>query len=66
MPMARPRLEAEFIDMGESSKFQKSWTFEIQILKLALWLQIVNNFKFKWSTAQNWTENKLEKLLKPA
>ena len=23
--------------MGESSKFPKSWTFEIQILKLAVW-----------------------------
>ena len=33
--------------MGESSKFQKSWTFKIQILKLAVCLQIVNNFKFK-------------------
>ena len=35
--------------MGESSKFQKSWTFEIQILKLAVCPQSVNNFKFKWS-----------------
>ena len=46
--------------MGESSKFQKSWTFEIQILKIAVYLQSVNNFKFKWSIAQSWTENKSE------
>ena len=30
--------------MGESSKFPKSWMFEIQILKLAVCLQSVNNF----------------------
>ena len=46
--------------MGESSKFQKSWTFEIQILKLAVCLQSVNNIKFKGSIAQRWTENKSE------
>ena len=49
--------------MGESSKFQKALTFEIQILKLAVCLQSVNNFKFKWSIAQRRTENKSEKLL---
>ena len=32
-----------------------------QILKLAVCLQSVNNFKFKWSIAQRWTENKSEK-----
>ena len=46
--------------MSESSKFKKSWTFEIQILKLAVCLQSVRNFKFKWSFAQRWTENKSE------
>ena len=50
----------------ESSKFQKSWTFKIQILKLAVCLQSFKNFKFKWSIAQIWTENKSEKLLKSA
>ena len=44
--------------MGESSKFQKSWTFKIQILKLAVCLQSVNNFIFKWSIAQWCTGNK--------
>ena len=29
--------------MGESSKFLKSWTFEIQILKLVVCLQILKN-----------------------
>ena len=52
------------INMGESSKFQKSWTFEIQILKLAVCLQSVYNFKFKWSIVQRGTEKKSEKLLK--
>ena len=47
-------------------KVQKFLTFEIQILKFAVWLQSVNNFKFKRSIAQSWTENKSEKLLKPA
>ena len=32
--------------MGESSNFPKSWTFEIQTLKLVVGLQIINNFKF--------------------
>ena len=50
--------------MGESSTFQKSWTFQNQILKLAVCLKSVNNFKYKWSIAQRWTENKSEKLLK--
>ena len=31
--------------MGESSKFPKSWTFEIQVLKLVVCLQIINIFK---------------------
>ena len=31
------------MNMGESSKFPKSWTFEIQILKLNILI-----FKFKW------------------
>ena len=31
--------------MGESSTFSKSRTFEIQILKLVVCLQIINNFK---------------------
>ena len=35
--------------MGESWKFQKSFNFEIQILKHALCLQRIHNFKFKWS-----------------
>ena len=48
------------IYMGESSKFQKSRTFEIQILKLAVCLQSVNSFKFKWSITQRWNENKSE------
>ena len=34
--------------MGESSKFPKSWTLEIQILKLAGCLQKWKKFKFKW------------------
>ena len=34
--------------MGDSSKFPKSWTFEIQILNLAAWLQNIDNFKFNW------------------
>ena len=46
--------------MGEILQFQKSWTFKIQILKLAVCLQSVNNFKFKWWIAQRWTENKSE------
>ena len=50
--------------MAESSKFQKSWTFEIPILKLAVCLQSVNKFKFKWLIAQRWTENISKKPLK--
>ena len=41
--------------MGESSKILN---FEIQILKVAVCVQSVNNFKFKWAIAQIWTENK--------
>ena len=52
--------------MGQSSIFQKSWTFKIQILNFAVCLQSVNNFIFEWSTAQWWTENKSVKLFKPA
>ena len=40
------------IYIGESSNFPKSLTFVIQILKLAVCLQSVNNFEFKWSIAQ--------------
>ena len=31
--------------MGESFKFPKSWSFEIQVLKLVVCQQIINNFK---------------------
>ena len=34
--------------MGESSKFIKSWTFKIQILKHGVCLHSVNNFNFNW------------------
>ena len=34
---------------GESSKFSKSWTFETQILKLAVCLLNIHNLKIKWS-----------------
>ena len=34
-----------YIYMGERSDFPKSWTFEIQILKLIVSLQIISNFK---------------------
>ena len=47
-------------------KHFKSWTFEIHILKLVVCLQSVTNFKCKWSIVQRWSENKPEKLLKPA
>ena len=52
--------------MAESSKFKKSLTFEILTLKLAVSLQSVSSFKFKWSFAQRWTINKSEKLLRSA
>ena len=42
--------------MGESSNFPKTWTFEIQVLKLVVRLQIVNNFKVKWSIVLRWNE----------
>ena len=59
-------IDRERLDCIPWVEFQKSWTFEIQILKLSVSLQSVYNFKFKWSIAQRWTENKSEKLLKPA
>ena len=34
--------------MAERSKLPKSWIMEGQILKLRLFLQNINNFKFKW------------------
>ena len=34
--------------MGESSQFPKSWTFEIQILKLARMAIKMDNLKLKW------------------
>ena len=33
------------INMYENSIFPKSWTFEIQVLKLVVGQQIINNFK---------------------
>ena len=48
--------------MGESSKFTKSWPSEIQILKLAICLQKLIIFKFKWSIVFRLTENISEKL----
>ena len=33
----------KFISMGESSKFPKSWTYKIQILKLYLNWQNINS-----------------------
>ena len=56
--------EGQNIFMGESSKFQKSWTFKIQILKLVVCLQNVNNFKLKWSIAKRWTKNKFRESIK--
>ena len=52
-----------YIVMGESSKFTKSWTSEIQILKLAICLQILTIFKFKWSIVFRLTENISGKLI---
>ena len=52
--------------MGESSKFQESRSFKIQIFNLVVCLQSVNNFKLKWSIALIGTENQPEKLLKSA
>ena len=49
--------------MGESSKFWKSWTLDIQIWKHALCLQYTNNFQFKCSIVLIETENKWEMLL---
>ena len=50
-----------YIIMGESSKFPKSWTFEISIVKLAVWPLNIHNFKIKWSIGLGQTENKSEK-----
>ena len=49
--------------MGASSKFQKSLTLEIPILKLAICLLIIHNFKFKWPIVFRQTENKSEKAI---
>ena len=43
---ARARLWKDCLYMGESSKFPNSWTFEIQILKLAVCLQNINISNF--------------------
>ena len=40
---------SDFGTMGEGSKIPKSRIFEISILKLAVSLQNIDNFKFKWS-----------------
>ena len=64
--MVSKMIPAVIKGMSGSSKFQKSWTFEIQILKLAVCLQSANKLKFKWSIVQRGTENKSEKLLKSA
>ena len=44
--------------MDESSKFPKSWIFEIQTLKQTVCLQNNNNFTFKWSVVLTHTEIK--------
>ena len=49
--------------MGESLKCPKSWTFKISILKLAVCLVNIHNFKIKWSVVLRQTENKSEKLI---
>ena len=51
-----------FNDMGESSKFPKSWTFKTPILKLAIGPLNIHNFKFKWPLVCE-TENKSEKAI---
>ena len=56
---------ASHLCMGESSKRPKSWTFEISILKLAVCLLNIHNFKIKWSIVLRRTENKSEKLIQP-
>ena len=43
--------------IGECSKFPKSWTFEISILKLAVCPLNIRNFKIKWSVVLRQTEN---------
>ena len=55
-----------FTSIDESSKFLKSRTLEILILKLAVGLQNLYNFNFKWSIVLNRikTENKQEGSLK--
>ena len=53
-------------NMGESSKFQKSWTLENQLSKLALCLTNINNFQFKWSIVTRESKNKWEMLLESA
>ena len=35
--------------MGESSKFPKSWSWETEVLKLAVYLKNFIYFKYKWS-----------------
>ena len=50
--------------MGEkSSKFQKFWTLENQVSKVALCLPNINNFQFNSSIVFRETEKKLEVLL---
>ena len=49
--------------MGESSKFPKSWTLEISILKLTVCPLNIHNFKIKRSIVVRQTENKSEKLI---
>ena len=52
------------INMGDSSKFPKSWTFETPVLKLAVCPLNIHNLKFKRSNAFRKTENKSEKLVR--
>ena len=46
--------------MGDPSKFPKSCSFEIPIIKLAPWPLNIHNFKLKWSIVLSHTENKSE------
>ena len=48
--------------MGESSKFQKSWTFETHILKLAVCLQNINNSSLNGQFNFRNTERQLNNL----
>ena len=52
-----------YLQMGESSKFPKSWTFETPILNLAVCPLNIHNFKFKWSIVFRQTVYKQENLL---